>query len=353
MTVENAPVEDAQPRDLNEAAPVKAGRLLRRSREAAGLHIAALAVTLKVPVAKLEALEAGRIDELPGLVFTRALASSVCRVIKLDPTEVLELLPASGALTPKAVVPMRPVAEMPAAAATEQLRQASAVVRKGLGETHLGAPTKPAGQGVSRAALVGVALLLVGALAVAFGPQTWQAAQQQWPQLAGMGSPAKPPASAANSNAATTTSVIEQQAAPANPNVATVLSEATASKAAAAAAAPSVGTPGAEPTATGASATGASASSASPAAGSTPASLDTALVLFEPSGEVWVEVMNARGVFLLRKTLQPGENTPVESVQLPLQVTVGRADSATVKVRGQAIDILSRSRDNVARFEVK
>jgi cytoskeleton protein RodZ len=70
-----------------------AGARLRRAREQSGLHIAALAVTLKVPVKRLEALEADRYDLLPGPVFTRALAASVCRSLKLDAAAVLALLP--------------------------------------------------------------------------------------------------------------------------------------------------------------------------------------------------------------------------------------------------------------------
>ena len=67
--------------------------LLRAAREAAGLHIAALAAALKVPVRKLEALEAGRYEELPDLTFARALASSACRHLKIDPAPVLEQIP--------------------------------------------------------------------------------------------------------------------------------------------------------------------------------------------------------------------------------------------------------------------
>ena len=70
-----------------------AGALLRRAREAAGLHVAALAVALKVPVKKLEALEADRWDLLPDAVFVRALASSVCRSLKINPVPVLDRLP--------------------------------------------------------------------------------------------------------------------------------------------------------------------------------------------------------------------------------------------------------------------
>lgn len=70
-----------------------AGTLLRRAREAAGLHVAALAVSLKVPVRKLEALEDDRYELLTDTVFVRALASSVCRTLKIDAQPVLERLP--------------------------------------------------------------------------------------------------------------------------------------------------------------------------------------------------------------------------------------------------------------------
>src|SRR5687767_15686536 len=72
---------------------ITAGVLLRRAREAAGLHVAALAVALKVPVRKLEALEEDRYDLLTDAVFVRALASSVCRTLKIDPQPVLDRLP--------------------------------------------------------------------------------------------------------------------------------------------------------------------------------------------------------------------------------------------------------------------
>lgn len=70
-----------------------AGALMRAARQQQGLHIAALAASLKVVPAKLEALEAGRVHELPDAAFTRALAKAVCRSLKIDPTPVLALLP--------------------------------------------------------------------------------------------------------------------------------------------------------------------------------------------------------------------------------------------------------------------
>lgn len=95
------------------ASVVAAGNLLRNAREATGMHVAALAVSLKVPVKKLEALEAGRIDLLPDLTFARALAASVCRNLKIDPLPVLAHFPATGvsrlgAQLPSINTPYRP-----------------------------------------------------------------------------------------------------------------------------------------------------------------------------------------------------------------------------------------------------
>ena len=44
---------------------------MRTSRDAAGLSLEALAAVVKVPVRKLEALEAGRLDALPESVYVR------------------------------------------------------------------------------------------------------------------------------------------------------------------------------------------------------------------------------------------------------------------------------------------
>ncbi|MBF9267147.1 helix-turn-helix domain-containing protein, partial [Acidovorax cattleyae] len=82
-------------RALADAAT--AGAMLRQAREQAGMHVAALAVSLKVPVHKLEALEAGNLGVFPDAVFVRALVSSICRTFKIDATPVLALLPQNQA----------------------------------------------------------------------------------------------------------------------------------------------------------------------------------------------------------------------------------------------------------------
>ncbi|HSC62779.1 MAG TPA: helix-turn-helix domain-containing protein, partial [Caldimonas sp.] len=77
------------------AAPT-AGRLLREARERQGLHIAALAASIKVTQKKLELLESDRFDALPDATFARALALTVCRALKIDSDAVLRLLPPAG-----------------------------------------------------------------------------------------------------------------------------------------------------------------------------------------------------------------------------------------------------------------
>lgn len=70
-----------------------AGAMLRQAREAQGLQLEALAAAIKVTPAKLQALEAGRLGELPDLTFARALAQTVCRALKTDAAPVLAQMP--------------------------------------------------------------------------------------------------------------------------------------------------------------------------------------------------------------------------------------------------------------------
>lgn len=74
-----------------------AGALLREAKQAQGLNIAALAGLLKVPVNKLQALEQDEFELLLDPVFARALASSVCRILKIDAAPVLLRLPVISA----------------------------------------------------------------------------------------------------------------------------------------------------------------------------------------------------------------------------------------------------------------
>ncbi len=95
---DGSPLPDAPDKAaaVGAASPATAGAMLRAARRAQGLHIAVLAASIKVTQRKLESLEADRYDELPDMTFTRALAKSVCRSLKIDEAPVLALLPKLG-----------------------------------------------------------------------------------------------------------------------------------------------------------------------------------------------------------------------------------------------------------------
>jgi cytoskeleton protein RodZ len=79
--------------DHPDAGSRAAGDILRRAREGQGMTLEGLASVIKVTPNKLEALERGRYDALPDASFTRALAMTVCRALKIDPSDVLAGLP--------------------------------------------------------------------------------------------------------------------------------------------------------------------------------------------------------------------------------------------------------------------
>lgn len=291
------------------------GTLLRRAREAAGLHVAALAVSLKVPVRKLEALEDDRWDLLPDAVFARALASSVCRTLKIDPQPVLDRLPQTS--KPR-------------------------LVHDGEGiNTPFRAPSDGAPPGwkdqLTRPVFLAVFALLLGALVIIFLPTAQQAGGVSAAALVDMGAPSPVPPVVVPPR--------EEQ----------VAAMPAASPVAASGSAPAAAMPAEIPPAGAASVS--VAPSAVPASAGAPVALPAAaatagIVVFRTRGPSWIEVTDAKGVVAVRKVLGAGESADASGA-LPLQVTIGRADHTDVQVRGKAFDLRPVSKDNVARFEVK
>jgi cytoskeleton protein RodZ len=283
-----------------EGSGLTAGALLRRAREEAGLHVEALAVSLKVPVRKLEALEEDRYERLTDTVFVRALASSVCRTLKIDPRPVLERLP-------QTIVP--------------RLVSDSDGINTAFRPPSDGAPPSWRQQ-LSKPVFLVVFALLLGALVLVLLPSVRR------DDSAAPGATSKAAAPAAAPAAAEGTKPPPAEA------VTTVLSPALAQAAAGGSAAPVAATAGA----------------ATPASAAAVPAAD--IVVFRANGPSWVEVTDAKGVVAVRKLLAAGEATGASGV-LPLQVTIGRADFTQVHVRGKAFDLGPVSRDNVARFEVQ
>lgn len=313
--------------DQADAVPaVSAGSLIRQAREAAGLHIAALAVALKVPVKKLEALEADRLDLLPDAVFVRALAASVCRTLKIDTAQVLALLPQTG---------------------KPNLGQQSAPIN---------APFRSPGDGpgpsllaqISRPAVLAGLLLVLGALVLIFLPAAQQsgiASQPATPSPAVADTPATPPG-ALSGVAMAKTELLEMDKADsaAQPSASAAVALADP------ALAPQLPTVAPLPVPVAVSV--AMAVPATPAAAVTVSPAATGIIVFKAKGASWVEVTDAKGTVVLRRTLAAGEEAGASGV-LPLAAVVGRVDATQVEVRGKAFDLVSVSKDNVARFEVK
>ncbi|MDP2816794.1 MAG: DUF4115 domain-containing protein [Polaromonas sp.] len=309
----------ASPRDESPAPAESAGTLLRQAREAAGLHIAALAVALKVPVKKLEALEADRLDLLPDAVFVRALASSVCRTLKMDAGQVLALLPQTG--KPRLVyqqtsinTPFRSPSDGPGPSLWAQ---------------------------VSRPAVLAGLLLLLGALVLIFLPAVQQQEMAVLP-LAGISAPAPQSAPVRVAAAPAQVQQSPSPAVPESPAAAVGVMSAAPAMAPGLSAGATLLMPAASPV---------EAPAATTAQAQAPAAAN-GIIMFTAKGQSWVEVTDAKGLVVLRRTLAAGEAASASGV-LPLAAVVGRVDATQVQVRGRPFDLGAVAKDNVARFEVK
>ncbi len=277
---------------------------LRQAREAAGLHVAALAGALKVPQRKLEALEEGRYEELPDLTFARALASSVCRHLGVDPAPVLEQIPANRAPS--------------LGESSEGLNAPFKVPREmqGVGKVL---------ETLRRPAVLMSLFLLLGAAVLMLVPDFKPLMTTLPGDLGG--------ALESASSAATH-----------------VTTEITPPTLAAPVAEPQ---PAPEPTDAAARAVPAPVSAPAPAAeASATASSSVALLNIRATAESWVEVVDGAGVSQTQRMLKPGDVLEF-AASPPYSVVVGRADSVEVRVRGQVFDIMPYARNSVARFQVK
>ncbi len=268
-----------------------AGALLRAARQAQGLHIAALAASIKVPQGKLEALEGDRLDELPDNTFARALAKTVCRALKIDPAPVLALMPDLG-------------------------EQGLDKVHQGLNTTFRDRPGRalPADMSILRRPAIWLPLLIVLAAGFVFlMPQQWIAQT-------------RPPADAASAPSEVATPAPAEAA-----SAAALMASATVVEPVAAAALEAA---------------------SAPVASDTPSAAATSLLEFRVTGESWVEVLDANGATLLQRKLEAGEFVGLDGTP-PFRLKIGNAVATRLSFRGKAVDLKPATRDNVARLEIK
>jgi len=300
------------------ASAATAGRLLREARMKAGVHLAVLSVTLKVPVRQLEALEADELDPGKGPVFYRGLASGVCRHLQTDAAPILALLPQTTAHLQPLVRSVQPLES----------------------EGSVRISNVPWGRMVSSKVVWVAALLLFMT-----GAFLWMPSPAQWAWLDDVKSlmadevvsqevtepvvsppatvteilpvPVAPTASAEASSPAPSASVVSPVSpalAPAAPMSQPVQSTPTAKPAVSASAEPEW--------------------------------------VFSASGDSWLEVRNAQKAVVWSGVVKAGESTRIQS-PLPVSVVVGRAQVVTATLRGQPFDLKPHTQVTVARFEVK
>ncbi|GGH62994.1 hypothetical protein GCM10010975_28330 [Comamonas phosphati] len=310
--------------------PMTAGAMLREAREAARVQLPSLAATLKVPPAKLQALEADDYGAFPDHVFMRALAMGMCRTLQVDAAPVLAALPRTE---PRSLSKTGPGIN---ATVKERSHFRSA-------GTSFGGSSN-----ASRKVLAGVLVLLAAAAAVYFVPLH---------QRGDAGSQAEAPAvpapvvAAAGAGAGATGAAGAGTPAP----VVVEAPAATAAAASAGAAAPVQPAAAPAPAAGDAVTPAAEAPVPVPAPASAPAAVSAqasaAILEMRASAQSWVKVKDAKGKVVLEKTLSKDESVTA-SGELPLSVVIGNAKGTQVLVRGEPLDIAG-TRDNVARFEVK
>ena len=287
-------------------AGASAGALLRQARQSAGMDIAVLASALKVPVNKLQALENDDFTVLPDAVFARALASSVCRTLKVDPAPVLGQLPQGQA--------PRLVGDKDGLNAKFKDPQDKAPPLR----------LPAASRGVSLTVLV----LLAAAAAVYFLPSgmlEFDLARAPAP------APAQAVVEASQENGSVSEPVPGAESAVSAQSPASDVPAAAPTAAVPVAAVPMV------------------AASVASAAGTVVAS---ALLEFRATAESWVQVRDAAGAVVFERTLKAGESAQAPG-KPPLSVVVGKVNATEVMVRGAPFDLSTVARENVARFEVK
>ena len=269
------------------------GQQLQRARLDAGLSLESLSARLKVSVPRLQAFENDQFEQGPNLHIGRAMVASVARFLGLDAQAILAQMP-------------QPKPQVPAAA----MHEAAGGFGKQTQLTMRGDERGP----ISPVWWIALALLILAGLVYVY-PQI-----EQWTHRA----PVATPQEAAVTAAPTSQAGLDDgaQTAPA-PFLAASMPEV-----------PVV------PAMSAASDRSASATKAV-----------QSVLLFKARGSTWIEVTDAKGVVLLRRTLAAAETAEVGG-DLPLAVVIGRADHTEVSVRGAVFPLETHTQDNVARFKV-
>lgn len=285
--------------------PSTAGGLLKAARQAAGVHLAILSVTLKVPVRQLEALESDQIPADQSPVFARGLVSSVCRQLRVDPAPILALMPMpANYLDPHGAV--RHAYPVP---------PDLGCVRR----AHSGAPRKIWWVAAAMLVLIAALIWLPNPAHWAWFESLGAAVSESEPVgLNGAG-----PISAASEPAG----MVVTEVTPALPTVVSGMAGTAAT-------------------------TLAPVSPSMSSSVSVPSGASQPELAFSAQNMSWIEVRDAQKQLIWSGVLNAGDTKNL-SVALPVSVVVGRSDAVQLSVKGQPFDLKPHTQVNTARFEVK
>lgn len=290
----------------------QAGALLRAARQQQGLHIAALAAAIKVTPAKLEALEAGRLDALPDATFARALAKTVCRQLKTDPAPVLALMPGA-----------------PVGGLVGGLERVDGGLNTPFRERS--SRDDPSAWLPWRHPVLWIVLLLLAAAAAFVLVPTQPGLLPMSTQGDAAPLPVMPPSGAggpATAPEASPTAAAPLAAAGLTPAASEAVPVAADDTRAAAAVAPP-------------------ASTAQDGTAIAPSTADASLVLRAVQA-TWVQVTDANGQVLMARLVPAGESVALTPA-LPVRLRIGNAQGTDLQFRGQPVD-LGKPRDNIANL---
>ena len=289
--------------------------MLQQARLAAGVEIEPLAAVLKVSVRKLQALEAGELNNPREMTFTRALAASVCRQLRIEPGPVLDAWPGQSA----------DATAVPKTLSNDGTPNAA---------TALPASAQPTG---GRGWLGVLVVLLIGV-------GVWMAYQQM--QHAS-----------------------ERRQARATAQPAVIAPERTEPAAAAVAEAPAASVTEIAPptggTVEAAPVTPPAVNATQPEATAkpgpivnnqsaplTPAAIGNHILVLHALEASWIEVTDVSGARVFTRLMSAGDHVAIDEGGRPLSVLIGNAAGVRVYSRSKALDLTDKARLNVARFDV-
>jgi cytoskeleton protein RodZ len=310
--------------------PTPGWELLRAAREDSGMPLEGLAAVLKVPVRKLEALEAGELNQGADLTFSRALAASVCRHLRIDPIPILAAWPKLHVGNQKSLPSINDGAPGAATALPPAKREGGGVLWAivvlaiaGIGlwlaieQTQTSASKRAASQGSNNVLAQPVIRSLGDGVAAADPPEVVNTDVQAQSVAAPVPDAASDSDSAPAGNAveaAADSQVFEAAAAALKATQARVVQQST-----------------------------------NPLIRS---EIAKHLLVIQASSESWVEVTNTQGAPVFTNTLAAGDYVVLDQPS-EMSVVIGNAAGVVVHSRGTLVDVVGNARGNVARFDIR